>query len=240
MKTINILIVEDDPIEALTLKQMLNDVGYFNITMVSSGEKAVSFVKNESIDLALMDINLSGTIDGIQTAINLNKIRSIHIIYITSLRDKKTFTRAKQTFPELFLSKPYNTYQLLDCIESIIAQNISKHIFKGYFFAKKTHDNTFYKISKKDIVYLEADNSYTVLYTTTLQNLVITKNLKHSLRILDENYFIRVSRSMAVNIHHIDSLKESQSLTLKHTTKTITITSSYKTEFLNLINQIKL
>lgn len=241
MKAINILIVEDDPMEALMLKELLSEVGYSNIMMVSSGEKAISHAKDHPVDLTLMDIKLSGTLDGVQTAVSLEKICSTHIIYMTSLRDRETFVRAKETFPELFLSKPYNKYQLLDCIQSIIDGNISKnHLFEDYFFAKKKHDNTYFKISKKDIVFLKADNSYTLLHTTAQENLVVTKNLKHSLTILNESYFVRISRSVTINIHHLKALKDSQYVVMGDGKKTFAISQSYKKDFLRLVNEIKL
>jgi DNA-binding response OmpR family regulator len=104
MEEIAFLIVEDDTSQALFLESLLHESGYDKVRICQSGQEAILIVKNYSIDVVLMDIQLKGDLDGIQTAIEIDKIDLCKIIYITSLKDKRTFDRAKQTFPESFLS----------------------------------------------------------------------------------------------------------------------------------------
>ena len=87
----NILIVEDDKPSGLILKKLLTKEGY-NITGIyESGEKTLEVIKNVTKpDLVLMDISLSGKIDGIETAEKLfneyNRITSYNVCYTKLLR----------------------------------------------------------------------------------------------------------------------------------------------------------
>ena len=63
-----ILVVEDECIVALHLRQQLLMLGYDVPATVASGDQALREVEAAPPDLVLMDINLEGALDGIDTA----------------------------------------------------------------------------------------------------------------------------------------------------------------------------
>ena len=69
-----ILVVEDELIIAKGVQKRLQNMGYIVIDIVPSGEEAVQTAVAEHPDLILMDINLSGDMDGIGAA---EQIRSV-------------------------------------------------------------------------------------------------------------------------------------------------------------------
>jgi two-component system sensor histidine kinase UhpB len=74
-----ILIVEDQLIIALDLELILKNLGYEVAGIVNTGEESVEFVKNNRPDLVLMDIMLSGEIDGIAAAEVIHKTLDVPI-----------------------------------------------------------------------------------------------------------------------------------------------------------------
>jgi CheY-like chemotaxis protein len=63
-----ILIVEDEFIVAYEIQQTLEDRGFTVCGMVASGEAAVITAERERPDCVLMDVNVRGTIGGIEAA----------------------------------------------------------------------------------------------------------------------------------------------------------------------------
>ena len=117
MKNKKILIVEDDSIIALEIQSRLEEQGYGVLGPYTYGEDVIENIGNLDVDLILMDINLKGRLDGIQTALIIkNKFRK-PIIYLTAYADKKTLERAKITEPFGYIIKPFDERELFTNIE---------------------------------------------------------------------------------------------------------------------------
>ena len=72
-----ILIVEDERVVAEQLQQMLAANGYEIVGIVGSGEEAVDHGQDSRPDLVVMDIVLSGNLDGISAASNCSRSESL-------------------------------------------------------------------------------------------------------------------------------------------------------------------
>ena len=115
-----ILIVEDELIIAQCLKMELEISGYDICSFVSSGEEAIIEAKRENPDIIVMDIHLSGKLDGIETAKEININRKIPIIVCTGYTENELFIRAKKEVnPVAYLRKPIITVELIRAIESV-------------------------------------------------------------------------------------------------------------------------
>jgi len=133
MAEINVMIVEDELITAEAIAVLLKKLNYNPIAIVSSGEEAISKIKSLNLDLVLMDIILSGTMDGIETANIINTNYNIPIIFITAYGDKKTLNRAKLSEPYGYIVKPItNEDDLLPTIElAMYNHQVKKKLKKG-------------------------------------------------------------------------------------------------------------
>jgi PAS domain S-box-containing protein len=103
-----ILIVEDEQIPALDLKETLVGLGYDVTGIAPTGEKAVEMVDARIPDLILMDIQLGGGMSGIDAAETILSRHSVPIIYTTAYADPDLIERAKKTRPYGYLIKPYD------------------------------------------------------------------------------------------------------------------------------------
>src|SRR5437868_6397247 len=105
MAKAGILIVEDSFIVAFHLQKTLESEGYTVVGTEASGESALELLEKKKPDLVLMDIMLSGKLDGIETTRIIRSRYNLPVIYITALTDKETIQRAKITEPYGYLTK---------------------------------------------------------------------------------------------------------------------------------------
>ena len=99
MVSLRVLIVEDEFIIANNLKLMLEDLGYHPLEPAMGKQEAIEMLKNNEVDLAILDINLSGKHEGIEIAKEINEKSHIPFIFLTSNADKETINEAKLTKP---------------------------------------------------------------------------------------------------------------------------------------------
>jgi two-component system cell cycle sensor histidine kinase/response regulator CckA len=121
-----IFIVEDEGIVAFDIKQLLLNLGYDVVGVVSTGEEAIEKVEEIPIDLILMDISLEGEMDGIEAAKRIQGRWDVPIIYLTAHSDKKTLERAKVTDPLGYIVKPFDKPTLHTSIEMAIYKHRMK------------------------------------------------------------------------------------------------------------------
>jgi two-component system, response regulator PdtaR len=115
--TSKILLVEDDDIIAKVEDWRLKNLGYEVAGRATSGAEAMELVVKTRPDLVLMDINIKGELDGIETAKMIKKGFSIPVVYVTSHSDGPTLDRAKATMPDGFIVKPFEDNDLRIAIE---------------------------------------------------------------------------------------------------------------------------
>ncbi len=117
MDKAKILIVEDESIVALNIKNRLEELGYAVVAMLNSGEAALQVVAHNRPDLVLMDIKLKGTVDGIEAAALIRRRFQIPVVYLTAYSDEETVNRAKFTEPYGYILKPFEARDLCTTIE---------------------------------------------------------------------------------------------------------------------------
>ena len=111
-----ILLLEDDKMLAQTLKEILENNGYF-VDLAYTYDQAVDFSYDGSYDLYLFDINLPEE-DGISLAKSLKNAQdNTPVIFITALTDIDTITEAFNLGAEDFIKKPFYPQELLIRIE---------------------------------------------------------------------------------------------------------------------------
>jgi len=115
-----VLLVEDDDIIAKIADWRLNNLGYRVCGRAVTGAEAMEMVVKSKPDVVLMDINLKGEIDGIETAKMIKKGFNIPVIYVTSHSDGPTLERARETKPDGFIIKPFDDNDLRVAIELVL------------------------------------------------------------------------------------------------------------------------
>ncbi|HET8710144.1 MAG TPA: response regulator [Spongiibacteraceae bacterium] len=117
------MVVEDERIVALNLKKKLMHLGYEVPAHAVSGEQALNKMISERPDIVLMDINIDGDIDGIETAARIPEELSIPVIYLTAYAGDETLARARNTKPYGYLLKPFSERELHATIQMALERH---------------------------------------------------------------------------------------------------------------------
>ncbi len=118
-RSVKILIVEDEVFIAKCMEIELKLAGYEICDSVRTGEEAIVAADRDKPDIALMDINLAGEMDGIQAAREIQKALGISIFFVTGYSDAETMERANQVGHIGYLQKPLRVSDVREIIESV-------------------------------------------------------------------------------------------------------------------------
>jgi diguanylate cyclase (GGDEF)-like protein/PAS domain S-box-containing protein len=113
----SILVVEDEGITAMRLRNILEEAGYAVTSVEVTGEDAINRASEDKPDLVLMDISLVGEMDGIEAARQIHSRFSIPVVYVTAHSDENILKRIKTTEPFGYIIKPFNKNELRITVE---------------------------------------------------------------------------------------------------------------------------
>ena len=118
----SILIVEDERIVAYDIRRSLERLGYHIAGIVSTGNAAIKAVHDVHPDVILMDISLTGELDGIQAAFAIGETANTPVIFVTGRSDAETMklTSAKGNWG--FVLKPVDFQELRYAIELVLSR----------------------------------------------------------------------------------------------------------------------
>jgi CheY-like chemotaxis protein len=102
-----VMIVEDEAVVALHLRQELTKLGYCVAGVATAGEQALRMIDDVFPDIILMDIHIQGDLDGIGTASRIPRYLHIPVVFLTAYSEDTTLKRAADTHPYGYLIKPF-------------------------------------------------------------------------------------------------------------------------------------
>lgn len=194
----NILIVEDDALYTLQIEALLDKMGYESIASVDTYEKALDYLATHHVDIILMDIILpKSKKTGIELADKI-KSRLIPILFMTSQEDETFYKQASSIPLSSYLVKPFHAHSLDSNIRTLLSCTQNNH-----FLRLNSHTGGLIKVD--DIVYLEVDNNYTYVNTTSKKT-VYKKSLSTIMELLPTHLFLQVHRRFVVQKRYIASI----------------------------------
>lgn len=253
---IKILIVEDEMIIAANISLQLSTLGYDVVGIVPRAEDALTCVKKDQPDIVLMDINLKGNLDGIDTVKLIKEHYDVAVIYLTANADEVHFNRAKSTHPHAFISKPFKKLDLQRAIEltidriqltpkngteessspspspSPIEEKASPFMLSDCIFVR--HHEKMVKVDIKNILYIEAERNYCRIHSKDKEYLLVM-TLKDMDEKLPSKHFLRVHRSFIINLSQIDEVATSHIVIAN---KAIPVSKPLKEELLKRLQTI--
>ena len=239
MIKIKILVVEDEIIVAKDISASLEEAGYKIIGIASNSLEAIDLFSTNLPDIVLMDININGEMDGIQTAIAIKDIEDVPIIFLTAFADDLTVERAKKAKPSAYIVKPFNERELHIAINLAISNAATDHnshhtvsegsevpyVMNDYIFVK--NNSRFEKLDINDILYIESAGNYSTIYTEKNRfTLICTLSIMNEK--LSRAKLMRVHRSFLINTSKVKAFEENR---LFIGEKEIPIGKTHKEEF---------
>lgn len=237
MDSINILIIEDNPNESDALKKVLEEK-YTVAGIAANLAQALELFYTLKIDVVIIDVLLDERPDGITFAetINRNPDTSRPFVFLTNLKDRETFEKAKPTRPFSFLLKPFNELEIAYAIEMAVEKFYGQHnvftskerdtvISRDYLFIKKK--DSLRKVRIDDIIYIEVEERYCNIITEK-EKFVILISLTKILELLDPLKFSQTHRNFIVNTEKIIEILPSDNLLILDGNYKVTLSDRYK------------
>jgi DNA-binding LytR/AlgR family response regulator len=235
------VIIADD------MQSMLEEIGYEIVDNVIVYEQAEEVLKNQQVDLVLIDIILASDKTGIDLGKHIRANYDIPFIFVTSNSDRATVENAKSVKPNGYLVKPFEQQDLYTSIEIALSNfsssdklpgavqseedvALSNTVLKDSIFVKKQH--LYYRIQFSDICFIKADNVYLEVNTVD-KKFLVRSPLKDYLEKLPKNKFYRAHKSYIVNVDHIDAIN-SKDIMIKNTQ--IPISRDFKEFIISAMN----
>jgi len=233
-----VIVVEDEPLIADDLAQTLENLGYEVIKVLDNADDCVATLRKNKADIALLDINIKGAIDGIMLADIIKKEFGIPFIFITSYTDDDTLNKVKKLGPSGFIVKPFEDSEIRGTIEiALYNTNVenktvpkAKELKEDNLFVKA--NGKLVKLSQHDIQWAEAYDNYCYVNLAE-KRFLLPSTLKSIESRLDPNLFVRVHRSYLVNLQHITVIGESY---LEIGEKRLPVSKRHKSDLINRIS----
>ena len=171
--------------------------------------EALTLMRQHEFDLFLLDIFITGELDGVELAHEVRAKSDSPLIFITSYFDAQTLDRVKPIKPEAYIVKPFEERNLTANIELALY-----HHRKPKNPTTVGPDKVFIKdqgeliaLNPEEIIYIEADDNYSNIHTIEKRYL-----LSHPIKRIEEKVqnlpFVRVHKSYIVNLTKVTSIQE--------------------------------
>ncbi len=229
-KTINCIIVDDEPMAREILQTHLEKMDF--VTVASTCKNAVeafNVVSTEDVDLVFLDINMP-EISGLSFVKSITK--DIKVIFTTAYREYAVEGFDLQVVD--YLLKPISFERLQQAIQKYCHENIDTketqsieaEMKNDFVFVRS--DRKMVKINFKEILYIESLSDYIKIYL--INKMVVTRetisNIEAKLPVVK---FLRIHRSYIVSISQIESFTNEF---VEVNEKALPISRSYKTAVL--------
>ncbi|WP_235297927.1 LytR/AlgR family response regulator transcription factor [Portibacter marinus] len=207
-----IMIVEDEMLIAADISIELTTVGYEVVGIYTKAEDVLKALQESKPEIILMDIVLSGKMNGIDAAKEILKLYQTPVIFLTSNVDDATFKKAKEAKPYAFISKPFRKDDLLRAIEITLErmeleskdmETVSFTVMEDRLFVR--HHEEMIMVHMEKILFLEASRNYCRIKTSD-QELHVSTPMGNIEKLLPNDTFVRTHRSFIVNLKSITSI----------------------------------
>lgn len=236
---IKVLIVEDNPITAQDIEEILIENGIQVVGTARSYQQAVAKANSLLPDILLVDIKLDSNKDGIDAVKTIYQTNFIPAVYLTANSDMEHAKKAFSTSPASFLSKPFNQKDLLNSIE-LAFSNHCINIFNSNDLLDMTHSiflksgDKYEKVPLKEIEVIEADGSYSTIFAKS-NKYSISLNLQNLKEKIQNHLFLRVHRSYVINVNCISGF-DKQHVFIGN--RSIPYSKNYKEDLFKFLNRV--
>lgn len=203
---IDTVIVDDDPTARELLYHQIS-TNHPNINVVgeaANGAEAYQLIDKLNPDVVFLDMHMPGG-SGIDL-IDKFKKPSFRTIFYSTFSHYALDAIKRDAFD--YLLKPLDPSDLNSCLNKLSDKMVTEAELRSKSYYKKIELFTkgqLHYIAHKDILYIQAAGSYSTVYTSKGERLVVSKNLKALEQLLDDTDFCRVHNSYLVNARKVQT-----------------------------------
>lgn len=125
-----ILVVDDDPIIRMDIKEMLEEEGYYVVGEAKNGEVAVEMAFKHEPDLIIMDVKMP-KMNGIKASQIIQKKLDCAVLLLTAYSQRDLIQDARKAGVAAYLVKPVTERNLFPSVEMAVGQKVRIDRLKG-------------------------------------------------------------------------------------------------------------
>jgi DNA-binding LytR/AlgR family response regulator len=214
------LIVDDEEGARKLLKKLLDETHHFtDLRLADSATSATAEIKDFDPDMVFLDIRMPEK-DGFDFLMDMSHRNGRPgIVFVTAYEQYALKAIKYHAFD--YLLKPVNRKELKQCVQKYIsgmsektvqiAQPVPQVLTDKIKRVKvNTRTGTLF-VNPANILYCKADGNYTVIHSGG-KELLCSMNIGKLREMLPETSFLRIGRSLILNIEHITHLDRRQSV----------------------------
>jgi len=202
------IIVDDEPLARQGMEMNIANVPSLQLLgSFGSALAASDFLHKQSVDLMFLDINMP-VLNGLDF---LKSLKNSPLVIFSTAYPQYALESYELDAID-YLVKPIRIERFLKAVNKadnhlrlLQQEGNQSHVEKiedDFIFIKA--DRKYFKVSFKDILYIEGLKDYVIIYTTD-SKIITSMNVKTIAAQLPASLFARVSKSYIVNILHISS-----------------------------------
>ncbi|MGB1031841.1 MAG: LytR/AlgR family response regulator transcription factor [Flavobacteriales bacterium] len=216
---IRAIVVDDETLARENLKMMLEEYcpEIEVVAAARNAKQAHSMVEDYAPDLVFLDIMMPGE-NGF-SFLSEYEHRNFAVIFTTAHGEHAL--KALKAEAVDYLEKPLNVEEIQEAVDKAIAKiQLQKSVKNHDQKLQRLVDNLgnsktsiptsdgFVVVDSNDIIHMEADETYTMVYLTKNRKVFSSKSIKMFENKLDESTFMRIHRSFIINwSHHLREFK---------------------------------
>ncbi|NTU21553.1 response regulator [Brevibacillus sp. HB1.2] len=116
-----IMVVDDEPIIRMDLREMLENEGYLVVAEAKNGEEAVEQAHRHKPDLIIMDVKMP-VLNGIKASSIIRSFSDSSILLLTAYSQKELVQDARKAGVTAYLVKPVSEDDLIPAVEIALSQ----------------------------------------------------------------------------------------------------------------------
>lgn len=117
----SIVLVDDDPIIRMDIREMLEERGYLVVAEAKNGEEAIELAVRWKPDLVIMDMKMP-IMNGIKATRIIRKVVDCAVLMLTAYSQHETVQDARMAGVTAYLVKPVSEENLIPAVEIALSQ----------------------------------------------------------------------------------------------------------------------
>ena len=123
-----IVIVEDELLIGIQLQHILTKYNYKDTSLFDNSDDVIDILGKQTVDLFLLDININGSMDGIELAMVIKETQGTPVVFVTSYADIDTISKAKKAMPYGYIIKPFEDVDIYSAVEIALFRTEKKDL----------------------------------------------------------------------------------------------------------------
>jgi DNA-binding LytR/AlgR family response regulator len=218
----SVLIVEDDPIYARRLAEVVRELGFTLLGVEANLPEAIASARMQNPDVVIGPARIASDVQVLELAKTLQD-SNVPLILTADKPDEATFEQVATAQPSTLIVNPFDPQALKGAIAISDLNPVRTGSDASYLSQGETLQDTvfvksgnlIYKVRLPEVLFVHAEGNYCTIVSTS-KRIAVKMSLPQVLDTLRTDDFVQVHRNYVVRLSEIDSVSLSHNELMIH------------------------